>query len=208
MGSEPNRTQRIPLFPLEVVLLPGAPLPLHIFEPRYKEMIGLCLERRVEFGVVLQRASQIVTTGCTAEILKLLQRYPDGRMDILTAGRAPFAIEELIDEKAYYEAQVAFLDDEAAPAIADHRMAALLELYREAHVIVHAAKPAMAQSGASLAYHIAGELPLELEARQALLELRSEAARQEYLFSYLTHWLPRVRRMRHVKSRAGGNGHG
>ena len=208
MGSEPNRTQRIPLFPLEVVLLPGAPLPLHIFEPRYKEMIGLCLERRVEFGVVLQRASQIVTTGCTAEILKLLQRYPDGRMDILTAGRTPFAIEELIDEKAYYEAQVAFLDDEAAPAIADHRMAALLELYREAHVTGHAAKPAMTQSGASLAYHIAGELPLELEARQALLELRSEAARQEYLFSYLTHWLPRVRRMRHVKSRAGGNGHG
>ncbi len=208
MSSELNRTQRIPLFPLEVVLLPGAPLPLHIFEPRYKEMIGLCLERRVEFGVVLQRASQIVTTGCTAEILKLLQRYPDGRMDVLTAGRTPFAIEELIDEKAYYEARVVFLDDEAGPAIPEHRVRALLEFFAEAHAIVHESKAPPLPASVSLAYHIAGELPLELEARQALLELRSEAARQEYLFSYLTHWLPRVRRMRHVKSRAGGNGHG
>ncbi|MGH9814575.1 MAG: LON peptidase substrate-binding domain-containing protein [Candidatus Acidiferrales bacterium] len=140
MSSDPNRTGRIPLFPLEVVLLPGAPLPLHIFEPRYKEMIGRCMERRVEFGVVLQRASQIVTTGCTAEI--------------------------------------------------------------------HKSKPPMLQAGRSLAYRIAGELPLELEARQALLELRSEAARQEHLFSYLTHWVPRMRQVQRLKTRAGGNGRG
>ncbi len=171
-------------------------------------MIGLCLERRVEFGVVLQRESQIVTTGCTAEILKLLQRYADGRMDILTAGRTPFAIEELIDEKAYHEARVVFLEENLEEAIPEDRVGALLELFTEAHAIVHESKPPTLQSGASLAYHIAGELPLELEARQALLELRSEAARQEYLFSYLTHWLPRVRRMRQVKARAGGNGHG
>lgn len=208
MSSEPNRTERIALFPLEVVLLPGAPLSLHIFEPRYKEMIRLCLTRRLEFGIVLQRESQIVTTGCTAEILKLLQRYPDGRMDILTAGRTPFGIEELIDEKAYYEARVTFLGDEPEEAIPEHRVAALLDLFKEAHAIVHESKPLTPQAGASLAYHVAGELPLELEARQALLELRSEASRQEYLFSYLTHWVPRVRQLQHVKAKADGNGHG
>lgn len=193
-----------------MVLLPGAPLPLHIFEPRYKEMIELCLEQRVEFGVVLQKASQIATTGCTAEILKLLQRYPDGRMDILIAGRTPFGIEELIDEKAYYEARVTFLGDEPEEAIPEHRVAALLDLFKEAQAILHEPKPPTPQAGASasLAYHIAGELPLELEARQALLELRSEASRQEHLFSYLTHWVPRVRQLQRVKAKAGGNGHG
>ena len=208
MTADATRSTRIPLFPLEVVLFPGAPLPLHIFEPRYKEMIWLCLERSMEFGVVLQKTEEVATTGCTAEILKLLQEYPDGRMDILTMGRVAFRIEELISDKAYYEARVTFLEDEARGVIPEHRTAALLALFDEAHRAVHGRRPEEPDSPASLAYHIASELPVDLEIKQALLEMRSEVARQEHLFSFLTHWLPRLRRSHEVKARAGGNGHG
>src|SRR5215467_12555371 len=80
----------LPLFPLQVVLLPGTELPLHIFEDRYKEMIGEVIRDRLEFGVVLASDKGIVNTGCTATIDKLLREYPDGRMDILAHGLRRF----------------------------------------------------------------------------------------------------------------------
>ncbi len=208
MTESPTGTERIPLFPLELVLFPGAPLPLHIFEPRYQEMIGLCLERSLEFGVVLARGEQLASSGCTAEILKVLQKYPDGRMDIVTMGRKAFRIEELIDEKAYYEARVTFLEEEGSGEIPQQRVAALRSLYDECHRAVHGRGPEEPDAGESLAYQIASALSVEIEVKQALLELRSEGARQEHLFSYLSHWLPRVRRIHQRKAKAGGNGHG
>ena len=80
-------TTRIPLFPLEVVLLPESVLPLHIFEPRYREMTRHCIENSAEFGVVRQREHGVVAVGCTAEITQTLKEYEDGRFDLLTIGR-------------------------------------------------------------------------------------------------------------------------
>ena len=77
----------LPLFPLDLVLLPGVPLPLHIFEPRYKEMIKECLEKKSQFGIVRAKEEAFVNTGCTAEIINVLKTYPDGRMNI-QIGRA------------------------------------------------------------------------------------------------------------------------
>ena len=76
----------LPLFPLEVVLLPGTPLPLHIFEPRYKEMIGECLANDAPFGVVRALEEGIAEVGCTAEIITVTKEYPDGRMDLICRG--------------------------------------------------------------------------------------------------------------------------
>src|ERR1700736_5070367 len=87
----------LPLFPLQVVLLPGSQLPLHIFEDRYKEMIAEVLKDQVEFGVVLANEKGIVNTGCTAVIERVLHEYPDGRLDILTIGRRRFEIERIND---------------------------------------------------------------------------------------------------------------
>jgi Lon protease-like protein len=81
------RRELLPLFPLAVVLLPRNTLPLHIFEERYKEMIGLVIETGEEFGVVLAAKEGIARVGCTASIEQVLQRYPDGRLDIITLGR-------------------------------------------------------------------------------------------------------------------------
>ena len=90
------RPERIPLFPLNVVLLPGAELPLHIFEPRYREMVKTCIDEKSEFGMLLSLPKGLARVGCTAEIKAVTQRYDDGRMDILTAGRAPFRVVELL----------------------------------------------------------------------------------------------------------------
>src|SRR5260370_8468921 len=89
------RPERIPLFPLNVVLLPGAELPLHIFEPRYREMVKTCLEEKSEFGLLLSLPKGLARVGCTADIKAVVQRYQDARMDVLTAGRPPVPAGEL-----------------------------------------------------------------------------------------------------------------
>src|ERR1700735_5339812 len=102
----------LPLFPLQVVLLPEAELPLHIFEDRYKEMIGEVLRDKIEFGVVLANEKGIVNTGCTATVDRVVRQYPDGRMDIVTLGRRRFEITRLNDERPFLRGAVEFFDDE------------------------------------------------------------------------------------------------
>ena len=77
----------IPLFPLDVVLFPGTPLPLHIFEPRYKEMIAECRAQDRPFGVVRALEQGLADVGCTAEIVTVVKEYPDGRLDLVVEGR-------------------------------------------------------------------------------------------------------------------------
>src|SRR5262249_57380855 len=116
----PTRPERIPLFPLNVVLLPGAALPLHIFEPRYWQMIRDCLDHKTEFGLLLSLPKGIVRVGCTAEVMNVLKRYDDGRMDIVTVGRTPFRIVELLNPEAFeaeglLQGHIDYLDDRERP---------------------------------------------------------------------------------------------
>lgn len=99
----------IPLFPLGVVLFPEMPLPLHIFEERYKQMIRECLEQDRVFGVALSENEQIRAVGCTARIVGVLKEYSDGRMDILTQGVERFAIDRVSEEKPYLQAHIQLL---------------------------------------------------------------------------------------------------
>ena len=129
------RPERIALFPLNVVLLPGAPLPLHIFEPQYKEMVKNCFEEKSEFGMLLSLPKGIAHVGCTAEILEVVKRYPDGRMDIVTVGRAPFRVVELFTEHPLLEGQVDYLEDREAtgnPVVQRQ----LVELYEACHTLL------------------------------------------------------------------------
>src|SRR5690349_4318794 len=141
----PMRPDRIPLFPLNVVLLPGADLPLHIFEPRYREMVRKCLDEQTEFGVLLSLPKGIVRVGCSAEIIDVVKRYQDGRMDILTVGRAPFRIVELLNSESLAEDQllqgdVDYLDDRG-PAANPRIRRELIELYEVCHTIVYGDYP-------------------------------------------------------------------
>jgi ATP-dependent Lon protease len=173
------KTERIPLFPLELVLFPGTPLPLHIFEPRYKEMISLCVEQRREFTVVLVDNTDLAKVGCTAEITKVIQRYPDGRIDILTQGRHPCRIHEVIDEKPYNEAMIEYLE-ETAEDLAPEPPPRLIAAFQRCHELIYHRPLDMdeARGDAALSYHLASELPIALTVKQQLLELRSEAERR------------------------------
>jgi Lon protease-like protein len=104
----------IPLFPLGLVLFPGMPLPLHIFEDRYKLMINECLFEKKEFGVVLFNGTQIQDIGCSALIIRVLKEYDDGKLDILCVGQKRFFIKKLLESKPYLESEVIFFDDDIA----------------------------------------------------------------------------------------------
>ena len=201
--------ERIPLFPLEVVLFPGTPLPLHIFEPRYKLMIRQCVESRRHFGVILARSEGTAGVGCTAEIVKVVKRYEDGRMDILTMGQTPYRVLEVFDEQPYLEAAVEFLEDGPGRAAPEPRQR-LLKLFEACNTLLtgRAPSPRDASAAPSLAYQIAAELPLDLEFKQELLEIRSEPERQSRLIERLEKWLPQLANLERVRGKAGGNGHG
>jgi Lon protease-like protein len=210
----PTRPERIPLFPLNVVLLPGADLPLHIFEPRYRQMVRRCLEEKTEFGLLLSLPKGIVRVGCTAEVIEVVKRYGDGRLDILTVGRAPFRIVELLNieaftEEALLEGHVDYLDDRERP-VSGHVCRELVELYEACHTIVFGDYPRNIQNEVpeNLSYLVAGTLPMELMWKQQVLELRSEADRQERLVTYLREWAPHLQKEEALRQRAGGNGHG
>lgn len=202
----------IPLFPLEVVLYPGQPLPLHIFEERYKQMIGECLENKTEFGVVLAQENSIGNIGCTTEITGVIKRYDDGRMDIETIGRRRFEVLFVNDEMAYLRAAAQFFLDEESEIAADLRDR-VTELYQE--VLGLLVTDPEERRGLQpdpqipdLSFRIMGPLPLDLEFKQTLLPLRSERERLERVAEYLGKLRLKLRTVTRVKHIAGGNGQG
>lgn len=203
------RPDRIPLFPLDVVLLPGADLPLHIFEPRYREMVRRCIDEKSEFGMLLALQKGIVHVGCTAEIVEVVKRYSDGRMDIQTVGRTPFRVVQLHTENPLLEGEVDYLEDRETRTDARTRRE-LVELYEACHTLIFDDYPKNTGDSAreNLSYIVAGTLPMDLLWKQQILELRSEADRQERLVAYLREWAPHLQKSEAMRQRAGGNGHG
>lgn len=203
------RPARIPLFPLDIVLFPSMPLPLHIFEPRYKTMVSRCLNERVEFGMVFAENRSIATIGCTAEITRTIKKYDDGRVDILTEGRATFRIVELLSEKEYYEGVVDYLSEDVTPQDPE-KEAELTEGFQQCHLLLfgHLWPGCDKRDSTPLAYKLAARLPLDLKQRQALLEMRSESERREFLLQYSKALLPKLAQRQISRHRAGGNGHG
>jgi len=195
----------VPLFPLDVVLFPGSPLPLHIFEPRYKEMIGECLMNKTDFGVVRAEKDGVAQIGCTAEILAVTKTYDDGRMDIVAQGRKRFELLEVNQERAFLRGEVLFVPDEQdRPAVEQVEQA--VKLHAEILSLAGASQD-LPEEELLLSYHLAGSLPLDLDFKQSLLAMRSEAQRIQALTTYFETLLPNLRRAVVVRKRAGGNGH-
>jgi Lon protease-like protein len=203
-----QKSTRIPLFPLDVVLLPTMPLPLHIFEPRYKVMIRRCLDEKIEFGMILAVDKAVATVGCTAEIVRTVRQYADGRSDILAEGRAVFNLLRLLDEKEYYEGTVDYPADETSP-LDTEKEAQLTALFDQCHALLFGRPWAdtARNEPATMAYRMAALLPIERLQKQALLEMRSEAARREFVLGWMNAFLPRLAERQRTRGRAGGNGH-
>jgi Lon protease-like protein len=197
----------LPLFPLDLVLLPGNPLPLHVFEPRYKEMIGECLDQNHPFGIVRTKEGSIAEIGCTAEIITVTKKYDDGRMDIVTQGRERFEIMHVNQERAFLQAEVVYLHDETGASTAEE-VAQALRLHGEIMTLAGAEPENVSDvDQARLSFHLAGSLPLDPDFKQTLLGMKSESERLQAVITFFDEILPSMRRTMHVRRKAGGNGH-
>jgi Lon protease-like protein len=197
----------LPLFPLELVAFPGAAVPLHIFEPRYREMVGEAETNHTEFGIVLSRDGGIIRIGCTVLVESILQRYSDGRFDVLTRGQRRFEIQSLNEEKDYLRAEVDyFADADETPAAATLRAAAMrawrgLSREREQEQEPDERDPL-------LSFRIAPTIQ-DLELQSSLLMSRSETERLKQIIAVVPRYLERreyVDKMRRIAP-ANGKGH-
>src|SRR6266705_2650308 len=149
----------LPLFPLDVVLLPCVPLPLHIFEPRYREMISECLAQDKPFGVVRVKEEGVAEIGCTAEIITVAKKYPDGRMDIVTQGRERFEVMQVSQERPFLQAEVLYLHDEPVKASAEE-IAQAVKLQGEIMRLAGSDPASHSESDTSqLSFSLVGPLP-------------------------------------------------
>jgi Lon protease-like protein len=200
---------KIPLFPLDVVLFPGAALPLHIFEERYKQMIAGCLERKEPFGVVRARSEGLAVIGCMASVVAVLQRYSDGRMDILCEGGDRFEIEMLDNSRAYLQAEVDTFQDEGGEASRADRERCVAFHFEITELAGGDVNPAAQQLDLDrpISMMLAWMAPVDLDFKQQLLGYRSDAERTVKLLAFYNSVLPKLRRGAQTSRAAGRNGH-
>jgi Lon protease-like protein len=194
-----------PLFPLGLVALPSEYIPLHIFEARYRTMVAECLERDRELGIVWLSRDELKPVGCAVAIERVLERMEDGRINILTRGTRPFRLIERQDDLAYPAGIVEFLGDRAEEPDEEAREAAreaYAELVREATD----GEPEADLLAAMSAYDMAATVDFGLEAKQGMLELRSENARLRLLTRLMRAALKRLEFVDRAQTRARSNG--
>lgn len=198
---------KIPLFPLDAVLFPGAALPLHIFEDRYKEMAGECLALKTVFGVVRAQSEGLAVVGCAARIARVLERHEDGRLDLLCEGMGRFEIEMLDESRAFLQAEVDFFDDNGRKA-SRARKEECVGLHFEILELCGAnAEGVSLDLDEPISFRLAAALPCDLGFKQVLLCLRSDAERTEQLVSFYNTLLPKLRRGSKATQGARRNGH-
>jgi Lon protease-like protein len=196
----------VPLFPLEVVLFPGMALPLHIFEPRYKEMIAELLQAGQPFGVVRAVENGVAEVGCVAEIVEVTKTYEDGRLDIITQGQSRFRVIRLDQERSFLRGEVQYFEDESSIA-ASQQVKDLLEVHGEAIALLGADNEMPSPDEPDLSFQLAGAMPFDLDFKQTLLGMRSERERISVLLEYYRALLPNLKRAVQARKKAGGNGH-
>jgi Lon protease-like protein len=194
-----------PLFPLGLVALPSEYVPLHIFEARYRTMVAECLEHDRELGIVWLSDEELKPIGCAVAIERVLERMEDGRVNILTRGTRPFRLIERQDELAYPAGTVEFLGDRA-----EERDETALSAARAAYaaLVLEATdtEPDAERIAAMSAYDMAATVEFGLEAKQGLLELRSENARLRLLAQLMRAALKRFEFVDRAQARARSNG--
>jgi len=203
----PDRTvSDFPLFPLGLVALPHEYIPLHIFEQRYRTMLEECLEREAEFGIVwADDDDELKTIGCACEVSEVLERMEDGRLNVLTRGTRPFRIIERQEDRPYPSALVEFLedkdeqaDDSAAEAAHDAYMALVVQATDN--------EPDASEVAVKSAYEMAATVDFGLDAKQGLLDLRSENARLRLVTRLFKAAIKRLDFVERAQARARSNG--
>jgi Lon protease-like protein len=196
----------LPLFPLDLVLFPGAPLPLHIFEPRYKEMIAECLAQKKPFGVARAKESAVAEVGCTAVILNVTKRYDDGRMDLATEGVRRFSIVQLNHDRDFLQAEVTYFDDDEPLQAPQTDQETALQLHQQLFDTLDQDYE-LDRNKPLLSFQLVNLLPVDLDFKQSMLEMKSERERIETLIEYYRVTIPQVEKTIRTREKASGNGH-
>jgi len=195
----------IGLFPLGIVLLPTEIVPLHIFEDRYKELIGECLEHEREFGLVYADEDGIRDTGTRASVTEVVERFDDGRLNVLVEGGERFKVTRMTRGRAFLTAEVEAVDDESDETDED-AIARATTSFRALAAAVEAEPTEPDETSPRLSFELASTIELAVESKQAMLELRSEPERLVLLADLLDAALAGLEAARELDSRAKQNG--
>jgi Lon protease-like protein len=196
----------IGLFPLELVLLPGERVPLHIFEDRYRELIGECLSDGIEFGLILENEDGLREVGTSTAVVELIDTFEDGRMNVLVEGRGRFRVVALTEGRSFQTAEVEALEDDGETPTGDEVEQAL-SVFRRLVAVAEADEIEQPQpSSPDLSFELASRVDFGHELKQELLELRSERRRLRRLSELLEQAVAALTREREVRERASGNG--
>lgn len=203
----------LPLFPLQLVVFPGSAVPLHIFEERYREMVGAAEEAGTEFGIVLARENGIMNSGCTVLVESVLKRYPDGRFDVMTRGQRRFVIQSLNQEKDYLQGEVEFYADEDSESPSRELRQAAIRASQKMHEALAAeesAEPSESQPNPDhpfLSFQLADSVD-DLDFRNMLQRSRSEAERLRVFANFTDEYVAKKQYAAKMKGLAPRNGFG
>jgi Lon protease-like protein len=198
----------IGLFPLELVLLPSERVPLHIFEDRYRELIGESLADGTEFGIILEDDDGLRQVGTSTGVIELVHTFDDGRMNVLVEGRQRFRVVEETEGRSYRTALVEPLDDDTGEEPTAEEAERTLEAFRRLAEIAEADEVDVPGAGGEelLSFQLASRVDFGTVLKQELLELRSERARLDRRVDLLGQAAGALAREREVRERASGNG--
>jgi len=202
-------TNFIPIFPLSLVVYPGENLPLHIFEPRYKQLINECFEAKKPFGVPTVVNNQLQEMGTLVEITEVVQVYETGEMDIKTKGLAIFRVLEmikLVPDKLYSGAIVNYPPNVLVAPTRD-LMDKIVTGIKELHRLLNISKDFKKPDDELNAYDVGHHAGMSLDEEYELLGLMQEIQRQEYIKRHLQKVLPMLMEMEHLKEKVKLNGH-
>jgi Lon protease-like protein len=176
--------EELGLFPLGIVLLPGERVPLHIFEPRYRELIGECIEHERAFGLVFADEDGVRELGTRAHVDEVLERFDDGRLNIVVRGGERFRVEKLTRGRSFLTALVAPVDDDGV-APSEDSVSRAAASFRALASAAEADASEVDEADDQLSFRLAGQVELAADAKQQLLELRSEQERLELVAQLL-----------------------
>jgi ATP-dependent Lon protease len=195
----------IGLFPLNLVLLPGEQAPLHIFEPRYRELIGECMNEGREFGILLEDDEGMREVGTRCGVIEVIDRFPDGRLNVVVEARERFQLVEVTRGRSFQTAEIEALPDEGETPT-DAEVEEVLAAYERVVEAAEADLEDLDLDAQSIAFQIAARIDFGTEIKQGLLELRSERERVVRLSPMLNRAADAVKREREIRERASGNG--
>jgi ATP-dependent Lon protease len=200
----------LPLFPLQIVLLPNSVLPLHIFEVRYKQLIRECVKEAKAFGISLVQDNQIARIGCTAIVTEVVRTYDDGRMDILVQGQRRYSLLGLVATPALYSVGSVVYEFESDKLVNLELAAETIKMHNQLVALVYADKSYEIVSevhGSGLSFKMAQKAGMELVHRQKLLESNSENERLEMLRQHFLQVLPKLKNSGEIERVAKNDGY-